>query len=405
MAPRFKVAVAGASGYAGGEFLRLAANHPNLEIGTLTAHSQAGKLLGEVHPHLRSLADRVLAPTTVEALSGHDVVVLALPHGASGEIAAQLSSVADQSDASHPDVQATAMAKRPIIIDLGADHRLIDPQAWEQFYGTKHMGTYTYGLPELINGNVERALGLAPATMQREALADTKEIAVPGCNVIAVTLALQPGIADGALNPNDIVAVLVNGYSGAGKDPKPHLIASEGLGSAKPYAVGGTHRHIPEIIQNLSIAGAGYLPPKRAEPLSLGDYSISFTPTLAPMSRGILAVVTAGLSEAWQIMLDADTSENKAQTRGWLRSIWLETYANEPFVEVLPPGQWPATKDVLGANTALLQLELDLAARKVIIVSAIDNLVKGTAGSAIQSLNLALGLPEITGLPVNGVAP
>ena len=400
---KFRVAVAGASGYAGGEFLRLAANHPNLEIGVLTAHSKAGQTLGEAHPHLRSLADRVLQPTTAQALAGHDVVVLALPHGASGEIAAQLSA--------------------PIIIDLGADHRLKDPAAWQKFYGSEHMGTYTYGLPELIDGKSERALGAAtkPATKQRELLARTKEIAVPGCNVIAVTLALQPGIAEGALATKDIVAVLVNGYSGAGKEPKSHLQASEALGSAKPYAVGGTHRHIPEIIQNLEIAGAAQLPPV-VEPVettnqtiatettpptrrTAADYAISFTPTLAPMSRGILAVVTAGLSQAWQIMLAADQSENKTQTRQWLRDIWLDAYQDEKFVEVLPTGQWPATKDVQGANTALVQVELDKDANKVIIIVAIDNLVKGTAGSAIQSLNLALGLPEDTGLPINGVAP
>ncbi|MDR2703939.1 MAG: N-acetyl-gamma-glutamyl-phosphate reductase, partial [Cellulomonadaceae bacterium] len=263
MTQSFKVAIAGASGYAGGEFLRLAANHPNLEIGTLTAHSQAGKKLGEVHPHIRSLADREFVPMSVEALLGHDVVVLALPHGASGDIAAELEK----------------QPNRPIIIDLGADHRLIDPVAWEKFYGTKHMGTYTYGLPELINGKQERAVGFAPATIQRDLLANTKEIAVPGCNVIAVTLALQPGIAEGVLDPHNLVAVLVNGYSGAGRDPKPHLIASEAMGSAKPYAVGGTHRHIPEIQQNLGFAGGGHIPSDHSQMLTANDYQLSFTPT------------------------------------------------------------------------------------------------------------------------------
>jgi len=386
---RFKIAVAGASGYAGGEFLRLALDHPNLEIGALTAHSQVGKKLGEVQPHLRALKDRELVPTSAQALAGHDVVVLALPHGASGEIAAELAK----------------QDNPPLIIDLGADHRLIDPAAWKQFYGSEHMGTYTYGLPELINGKTDRAVGFGPAKKQRELLRNTREIAVPGCNVIAVTLALQPGIADGALDPNQLTAVLVNGYSGAGRDPKPHLLASEALGSAKPYAVGGRHRHIPEIKQNLAIAGAGYIPPEHMTPLETNDYSISFTPTLAPMSRGILAVVNAGLSQPWQIMLDADTSDNKEQFRQWLRDIWVDAYKDEPFVEVLPGTQWPSTSDVLGANTALLQVDFDLAAQKVIIICAIDNVVKGTAGSAIQSMNLALGLPETTGLQVNGVAP
>ena len=345
-----RVAVAGASGYAGGEFLRLAANHPHLEIGALTAHSNAGVTLGSLQPHLRSLADRVLEPTTVEALAGHDVVVLALPHGASGEIAAQLPD----------DV---------VVLDLGADHRLADAAAWEQFYGSPHAGTWPYGLPELIH---------ADGTRQREALRGARRIAVPGCNVTAITLGLQPGIAAGLVEPTDLVAVLANGYSGAGKSLKPHLLASEALGAAAPYAVGGTHRHIPEIRQNLGVAGAA-------------DVTISFTPTLVPMSRGILATATARLASG------ADTAQ--------VRAAWADAYADEPFVHLLPEGQWPSTAMTLGANTALVQVAVDAAAGRVVTVTAIDNLVKGTAGAAIQSMNLALGLPETAGLITEGVAP
>ena len=345
-----RVAVAGASGYAGGEFLRLAANHPHLEIGALTAHSNAGVTLGSLQPHLRSLADRVLEPTTVEALAGHDVVVLALPHGASGEIAAQLPD----------DV---------VVLDLGADHRLADAGAWEQFYGSLHAGTWPYGLPELIH---------ADGTRQREALRGARRIAVPGCNVTAITLGLQPGVAAGLVEPTDLVAVLANGYSGAGKSLKPHLLASEALGAAAPYAVGGTHRHIPEIRQNLGVAGAA-------------DVTISFTPTLVPMSRGILATATARLASG------ADTAQ--------VRAAWADAYADEPFVHLLPEGQWPSTAMTLGANTALVQVAVDAAAGRVVTVTAIDNLVKGTAGAAIQSMNLALGLPETAGLITEGVAP
>ncbi|MCL1872260.1 MAG: N-acetyl-gamma-glutamyl-phosphate reductase [Promicromonosporaceae bacterium] len=345
-----RVAVAGASGYAGGEFLRLAANHPHLEIGALTAHSNAGVTLGSLQPHLRSLADRVLEPTTVEALAGHDVVVLALPHGASGEIAAQLPD----------DV---------VVLDLGADHRLADAAAWEQFYGSPHAGTWPYGLPELIH---------ADGTRQREALRGARRIAVPGCNVTAITLGLQPGVAAGLVEPTDLVAVLANGYSGAGKSLKPHLLASEALGAAAPYAVGGTHRHIPEIRQNLGVAGAA-------------DVTISFTPTLVPMSRGILATATARLASG------ADTAQ--------VRAAWADAYADEPFVHLLPEGQWPSTAMTLGANTALVQVAVDAAAGRVVTVTAIDNLVKGTAGAAIQSMNLALGLPETAGLITEGVAP
>lgn len=199
------VAVAGASGYAGGEMLRLLAGHPEVEVGALTAHSNAGSLLGLHQPHLRSLADRVLLPTTVEHLVGHDVVVLALPHGASGEIAAQLPD----------DV---------LVLDLGADHRLASAADWTAFYGSEHAGTWPYGLPELLI--TEQTGAGVEYTKQREVLAGARRIAVPGCNVTAVTLGLQPGIAAGLLSPVDVVAVLANGYSGAGKSLKTHLLAS-----------------------------------------------------------------------------------------------------------------------------------------------------------------------------------
>jgi N-acetyl-gamma-glutamyl-phosphate reductase len=354
---RLRVAVAGASGYAGGEFLRIAARHPHLEIGALTAHSNAGSRLGELQPHLRGLADRVLEPTTAEALAGHDVVVLGLPHGASGEIAAQLPD----------DV---------LVLDLGADHRLASAADWEAFYGSAHAGTWPYGLPELMHADAGGAV-----TTQRDRLAGARRIAVPGCNVTAVTLALQPGVAAGLVSPRDVVAVLANGYSGAGKALKPHLLAAEGLGSAAPYAVGGTHRHIPEIAQNLRVAGAD-------------DVSISFTPTLVPMSRGILATVTARLAPGREAASAAD-----------VRAVWEQAYADEPFVDLLPAGQWPSTAATLGANTALVQVALDAAAGRVVVVTALDNLVKGTAGQAVQAMNLALGLPETAGLVTEGVAP
>jgi N-acetyl-gamma-glutamyl-phosphate reductase len=350
---RLRVAVAGASGYAGGEFLRLAARHPNLEVGALTAHSQAGATLGQVQPHLRSLADRVLVPTTPEALAGHDVVVLGLPHGASGEIAAKLPD----------DV---------LVLDLGADHRLASAADWEAFYGSPHAGTWPYGLPELLH---------ADGTRHRDALKGARRIAVPGCNVTAVTLGLQPGVAAGLVSANDVVAVLANGYSGAGKALKPHLLAAEGLGAAAPYAVGGVHRHIPEIAQNLRVAGAA-------------DVTLSFTPTLVPMSRGILATVTARLAPGHE---DATADE--------LRDVWQQAYADEPFVDLLPSGQWPTTAATLGANSALVQVALDAAVGRVVAVTAIDNLVKGTAGQAVQAMNIALGLEETTGLVTEGVAP
>ncbi len=340
--------------------LRLLSGHPEVQVGALTAHSNAGSVLGLHQPHLRSLADRVLLPTSVEHLVGHDVVVLALPHGASGEIAAQLPD----------DV---------LVLDLGADHRLSSAADWTAFYGSEHAGTWPYGLPELLI--TEQTGAGVEYTKQREVLAGVRRIAVPGCNVTAVTLGLQPGVAAGLLDPVDVVAVLANGYSGAGKSLKTHLLASEALGSAQPYAVGGSHRHIPEIAQNLRSAGAA-------------EVTISFTPTLVPMSRGILATATARLVPGHEdLSVDA------------LRQAYEQAYAGEPFVQLLPEGQWPTTAMTLGANTALVQVAIDRSAGRVVTVTAIDNLVKGTAGGAVQSMNIALGLPQTLGLTTEGVAP
>ncbi len=342
-------AVAGASGYAGGEVLRLLLEHPDVQIGALTAASSAGTPLGQHHPHLMPLADRVLQPTTTEILSGHDVVFLGLPHGESGAVAAELGE----------DV---------LVIDCGADFRLKSAAEWTEFYGGEHAGTWPYGLPELIVGSGR----------QRDTLKGVNRIAVPGCNVTAVTLGIQPAIASGLVESTDLVAVLANGYSGAGKAPKANLMASEGLGAASPYGVGGTHRHIPEIMQNLRLAGAD-------------EVTISFTPTLVPMARGILATTTARLLPGVDITA--------------VRAAYETAYASEPFIKLLPEGQWPTTAATLGANTAQMQVAIDGRANRLVVVSAIDNLVKGTAGGSIQSMNLALGLEETTGLSTIGVAP
>ncbi|MDE0573262.1 N-acetyl-gamma-glutamyl-phosphate reductase [Demequina sp. B12] len=343
------VAVSGASGYVGGEVLRVFSEHPDVEFGTLAAHSSAGDRLGVHQPHLRTLADREIVETSAETLAGHDVVVLALPHGASAAIAAQLPP-------------------ETLVIDCGADHRLASSTAWAEYYGGEHAGTWPYGMPELITSTGH----------QRDNLPGAKRIAVPGCNVTAVTLGLQPGVKAGVIDPTDIVAVLANGYSGAGKKLATNLLASEGLGAASAYGVGGVHRHIPEIVQNLGVAGAD-------------DVKISFTPTLVPMARGILATITAPLAAG----VSADQ----------VRNAWEAAYADEPFVHLLPEGQWPTTAATLGANTCLVQVAVDEKAGRVVVIAAIDNLVKGTAGAALQSMNVVLGYPETTGLQVLGVAP
>jgi N-acetyl-gamma-glutamyl-phosphate reductase len=342
------VAVAGASGYAGGELLRLLSAHPEFEVVTVTAHQNAGQPLSAVHPHLVSLRHLVLQETTPAVLSGADVVFLALPHGASGAITAHLPE----------DV---------LVVDCGADHRLTDPEAWATFYGGEYHGAWTYGMPELL---------LAGGGSQRANLAGATRIAVPGCNVTAITLGLAPGIAAGVIAPDDLVSVLAVGPSGAGKSLRPDLLGAELMGSASAYQVGGVHRHNPEIVQNLAAAGGS-------------GVSISFTPVLVPMARGILATSTA------KLLGDAAT----------VREAWESAYADEPFVHLLPAGAFPKSGDTTGANTVLIGLAVDERAGRVVVVSALDNLVKGTAGAALQSANLALGLPETLGLPLDGVAP
>ncbi|MCX5364999.1 N-acetyl-gamma-glutamyl-phosphate reductase [Streptomyces sp. NBC_00124] len=339
-----RAAVAGASGYAGGEVLRLLLAHPEVEIGALTGNSNAGQKLGALQPHLLPLADRVLQETTADVLAGHDVVFLALPHGQSAAVAEQLG----------PDV---------LVVDMGADFRLKDAADWETFYGSPHAGTWPYGLPELPGA--------------RAALEGSKRIAVPGCYPTAVSLALFPAYVAG-LAENEAVIVAASGTSGAGKAPKANLLGSEVMGSMSPYGVGGGHRHTPEMIQNLSGAAG--------EPVS-----VSFTPTLAPMSRGILATCTA--------------KAKPGVTAESVRAAYEKAFADEPFVHLLPEGQWPATASVHGSNAVQIQVAYDEAAGRIIAISAIDNLTKGTAGGALQSMNIALGLDESTGLSTIGVAP
>jgi N-acetyl-gamma-glutamyl-phosphate reductase len=339
------VAVAGASGYAGGEVLRLLLGHPDVRIGALTGSSNAGQTLGSLQPHLVPLADRVLEETTIEALTGHDVVFLALPHGQSAQY-------------------AEALGEDTVVVDCGADFRLTDAASWEAFYGSAHAGSWPYGLPELPG--------------QRALLQGAKRIAVPGCYPTVATLALAPAVAAGLVEADDIVVVAASGTSGAGKAAKPHLLGSEVMGTVSAYGVGGVHRHTPEIVQNLS-------------GLTEGEVRVSFTPLLVPMPRGILATCTARLRDG--VTLDD------------LRAEYEKASADEPFLHLLPHGQWPTTKAVFGSNSVHLQVTLDAAAGRMVAVGAVDNLAKGTGGAAVQCMNLALGLPETTGLTSVGVAP
>ena len=340
-----RVAVAGASGYAGGELVRLIEGHPEFQLDTVTANSNVGKQIGEVHPHLSSVGLE-LRETTVDVLNGHDVVFLALPHGKS----------ADLGDA----IEAR------LVVDCGADHRLTNPQEWANFYGGNFSQPWVYGMPELGD--------------QRDQLRGARRIAVPGCNATAVTLGLAEAVGRGFVDGIDLVSVLAVGVSGAGKNLREDLLAGEILGSATAYNVGGTHRHNPEILQNLrSVANN--------EP----NFTLSFTPMLVPMSRGILATNSARIRSVAQFA----NLRQKYQ-------LWCE---NEPFLSLLPDGVQPRTADVLGSNATHIQVALDERASRVVITVAIDNLGKGTAGAAIQSANIALGFDESLGLTAIGVAP
>jgi N-acetyl-gamma-glutamyl-phosphate reductase len=344
MSTHVTAAVAGASGYAGGEVVRVLAGHPGVQVGVLTGGANAGERLGPLQPHLVPYADRVLEPTTAETLAGHDVVFLGLPHGQSGALAEQLGD-------------------DTLVIDCGADFRLTDATAWSAFYGGDYAGSWPYGLPELAG--------------QRDLLRTARRIAVPGCYPTVSTLALAPAIAAGLVEP-EVVVVAASGTSGAGKAAKPHLMGSEVMGSATAYGVGGGHRHTPEITQNLSL-------------LTDSEVKVSFTPLLVPMSRGILATCSAPLA--------AEVTADEAY------AAYAKAYADEPFVHVLPPGQWPQTQSVTGSNAVHLQVTVDAAARRLVAVGAVDNLTKGTAGAAVQCMNLALGLDETTGLSTIGLAP
>lgn len=334
-----RVAVAGASGYAGGELLRLIAGHPELDLVSATAHTQAGQPVAAVHPKLAGL-DLTLSATEPEALVCADLVFLALPHGESAAIAAQLPEGVK-------------------VVDLGADFRLHSAEQWASYYGGAHAGTWTYGLPELPG--------------QRRKIAASTRVANTGCYAVATTLALAPLLLSGLASPSDVVVVAASGTTGAGKAPKPHLLGSEVMGDLTPYKV-GAHQHVPEIKQ------------------ASGAASLSFTPVLAPMPRGILATVTA-LPASCDI------------TPSVVRSVLLDAYADEPFVHVLPEGAWPHTSATLGSNSVHLQATVDVDSGRIIVVSAIDNLGKGAAGQAVQCANLMLGLPESSGLSVYGVAP
>jgi N-acetyl-gamma-glutamyl-phosphate reductase len=337
-----KTTVIGASGYAGGELLRLLATHPHFEVIAVSAHSNAGEQVTSVHPQLQSYAGREFVSVDSIKFEDIELVFLALPHGESAALIAKLPTNIK-------------------IVDLGADYRLEDPTQWEKYFSGKHAGSWVYGMPEL-----------APA--QREAIKKESKVANPGCYATSIALGIAPAIS--VIDSSDIVVVAASGTTGAGRSAKINLIASEVMGSLSSYKLGGVHQHTPEIEQSLSA-------------VAQKEVKISFTPILAPMPRGILSTITAKLTTA--------------MTTQQAHELYSKHYAEEFFVDLLPIGQMPKTSAVTGSNKVQIQVAVDEHTRRLVVSVAIDNLGKGAAGQAIQNANLICGLSELSGLALDGL--
>ena len=335
-----KIGVVGASGYAGGELLRLLSNHPNFEIVFIGAHSNAGESITTLHPHLTGFEGQSFSPVSIDDLNKCDLVFTALPHGESAKLISQLN-------------------EQVKIVDLGADYRLTDKAQWDKYYGGSYAGNWAYGLPELTS-HVE--------------IAKAKRVSNPGCYATAISLSIAPAINQ--VEHEDIVVVAASGTSGAGRAAKLNLIGSEVMNNLTSYKFGGVHQHTPEIEQILSSMSGKLV-------------KISFTPILAPMPRGILATVTAKL--------------NTSISSATLRRIYQDFYRESKFVKLLPEGQMPMTNSVIGTNNVSLQIALDSHVNRIVISTAIDNLGKGAAGQAIQNANLMFNLAENSGLQLTGV--
>jgi N-acetyl-gamma-glutamyl-phosphate reductase len=337
-----KTAVIGASGYAGGELLRLLAMHPHFEVTVISAHSNAGEQVTTIHPQLQSYAGRSFVSTDSIDFSEVQLVFLALPHGESAALFAKIPESVK-------------------VVDLGADFRLEDPSQWVKYYGGKHAGSWVYGLPELAPG-------------QRDAIKKESRVANPGCYATSISLGIAPALA--LIDVSDIVVVAASGTTGAGRNATVTLIGSEVMSSLTSYKFGGVHQHTPEIEQALSAVAQ--------KPVKL-----SFTPILAPMPRGILSTITAKL--------------NQPLTTEQAHTLFAQHYASEFFVDVLPLGQMPKTSAVSGSNKVQLQVAVDQHTNRLVVSVAIDNLGKGAAGQAIQNANLICGLAEISGLALDGI--
>lgn len=335
-----KIGVVGASGYAGGELLRLLADHPNFKVTYISAGSNAGELVSSIHPHLTNYKDIRFQATDVNQINKCELVFIALPHGESAKL-------------------IDGIYESIMVVDLGADYRLSDPEKWKKYYGGSYAGKWQYGLPEIVGEKV---------------FAGLKRVANPGCYATAISLSLAP-VLD-VIKADDIVVVAASGTTGAGRSAKINLLASEVMGSLTSYKFGGVHQHTPEIEECLN-------------GLTNQNVKISFTPILAPMPRGILATSTAELTEG----IGADEIRNR----------FKKYFENSTFVTVLENENMPMTASVMGTNNAQIQVAVDTHTNRLVISCAIDNLGKGAAGQAIQNANLICGLPMDSGLQLLGV--
>jgi N-acetyl-gamma-glutamyl-phosphate reductase len=330
-----RTGVVGASGYAGGELLRILSTHPKFKVSYIAAGSNAGELISDFHPLLQGFNTKKFEDTSIEKINQCDLIFIALPHGESAKLVDQID-------------------QRVKIVDLGADFRLSDPQQWKKYYGIAHAGSWPYGLPELVD---------------HSEISSANRVANPGCYATAISLAIAP-ILD-VIDSADILVVASSGTTGAGRNAKVNMVGSEFRNNLTSYKFGGVHQHTPEIEQVLNH-------------LSNKQVKISFTPVLAPIPRGILATVSAKLSAPL--------------TSATIRDSFVDFYSNSAFVKFLDEGLMPQTLSVLGSNNVEIQAALDEHVGRVVISVAIDNLGKGAAGQAIQNANLMTGQPESAGL-------
>lgn len=344
-----KVGIVGGTGYTGVELLRILVNHPEAEVVAITSRAEEGVRVDQLYPNLRGHTDIAFSLPNVDVLAGCDVVFFATPHNVAMNMMPEL------------------LGRGIRVVDLSADFRIKDHELWSQWYGEPHacpelLEQAVYGLPEL----------------NREQIKDAQLVACPGCYPTSVQLGLLPLIENGWVDNSRLIANAASGVSGAGRQAKVDNLLSEVSDSYKAYGIPG-HRHLPEIEQGLS-AVAG------------GDVRLTFTPHLAPMVRGMHSTLYAELT-------DSSVSLEQVQATFEAR------YADEPFVDVLPQGSHPQTRTVKGANHCRLAIHRPQGRDTIVVLSVIDNLVKGASGQAVQNMNIMLGLPEMAGLNIVALTP